>query len=160
MVHMTKEERWRVLHRYWLLKHCDGRPPARKDLDPLIEIPTLVANLVLLEPADGSYRYRLVGTEVVKRTGMEMTGKMIGLTITAPEMRDQWRLALDTVSEGQKARLFLSKMPEGVTARYVTLMLPLVSAAGVTEMILVGIFFDGYVPPGRLVPGLSPLDLE
>jgi len=50
-------------------------------------------------------------------------------------------------------------MPEGVTARYVTLMLPLVSH-GVTEMILAGIFFDGYVPPGRLVPGLSPLDLE
>ena len=24
----------------------------------------------------------------------------------------------------------------------------------------VGIFFDGYVPPGRRVPGLSPLDLE
>ena len=159
MVHMIKEEPWKALHRYWLLKQHDGRPPARKDLDPLIEIPSLVANLVLLEPVDGSYRYRLVGTEVVKRTGMEMTGKMIGLTITLPEMRDQWRLALDTVSETRKPQLFLSKMPEGVTARYVTLMLPLVSE-GITEMILVGIFFDGYVPPGRLVPGLSPLDLE
>ena len=157
---MNKEEPWKALHRYWLLRHRDGRPPARKDVDPLIEIPSLVANLVLLEPVDGSYRYRLVGTEVVKRTGMEMTGKMIGLTVTAPGMRDQWRLALDNVSETRKPQLFLSKMPEGVTARYVTLMLPLVSAAGVTEMILAGIFFDGYVPPGRVVPGLSPLDLE
>jgi len=157
---MTKEEPWKPLHRYWLLKHRDGRPPARKDLDPLIEIPSMVANLVLLDPVDGSYRYRLVGTEVVKRSGVEMTGKMVGLTITAPGMRDQWRMALDTVSESQKAQLFLSKMPEGVTARYVTLMLPLVSAAGITEMILAGIFFDGYVPPGRLVPGLSPLDLD
>ena len=157
---MTKEEPWKALHHYWLLKHHDGRPPSRKDLDPLIEIPSLVANLVLLEPVDGSYRYRLVGTEVVKRTGMEMTGKMIGLTITLPEMRDQWRLALDKVSKSRKPQLFLSKMPEGVTARYVTLMLPLISAASVTEMILAGIFFDGYVPPGRLVPGLSPLDLE
>jgi len=160
MVRMTKEEPWKPLHRYWLLKHRDGRPPARKDLDPLIEIPSMVANLVLLDPVDGSYRYRLVGTEVVKRSGVEMTGKMVGLTITAPGMRDQWRMALDTVSESQKAQLFLSKMPEGVTARYVTLMLPLVSAAGITEMILAGIFFDGYVPPGRLVPGLSPLDLD
>jgi hypothetical protein len=156
---MTKEEPWRTLHRYWLMKHRDGRPPARKDLDPLIEIPSLVANLVLLEPVDGSYRYRLVGTEVVKRTGMEMTGKMIGLTITLPEMREQWRLALDAVSQAQKPQLFLSKMPEGVTARYVTLMLPLISD-NITEMVLVGMFFDGYVPPGRLVPGLSPLDLE
>lgn len=159
MVRMTKEEPWKVLHRYWLLKHRDGRPPSRGDLDPLIDIPSLVANLVLLEPVDGSFRYRLVGTEVVKRSGMDMTGQMIGLTITLPEMRDQWRLALDAVSEGQKPQLFLSKMPEGVTARYVTLMLPLVSQ-GVTEMILAGIFFDGYVPPGRRVPGLSPLDLE
>jgi hypothetical protein len=157
---MAKDEPWKTLHRYWLLKHRNGQPPARKDLDPLIEISSLVANLVLLDPVDGSYRYRLVGTEVVKRSGMEMTGKMIGLTITAPGMRDQWRSALDAVSETRKPQLFLSKMPEGVTARYVTLMLPLVSAAGVTEMILAGIFFDGYVPPGRLVPGLSPLDLE
>jgi hypothetical protein len=64
------------------------------------------------------------------------------------------------VAQSQKPQLFLSKMPEGVTARYVTLMLPLVSPSGATEMILTGIFFDGYVPPGRKVPGLSPLDLE
>ena len=159
MVRMTNEEPWKALHHYWLLKHRDGQPPSRKDLDPLIEIPSLVANLVLLEPVDGSYRYRLVGTEVVKRTGLEMTGKMIGLTITLPEMRGEWRLALDTAAETQRPQLFLSKMPEGVTARYVTLMLPLVTD-GATEMIMVGIFYDGYVPPGRLVPGLSPLDFE
>ena len=157
---MTKEEPWKALHRYWLLKHKDGQPPARKDLDPLVEIPAMVANLMLLEPVDGSYRYRLVGTEVVKRIGTEMTGKMIGLPITAPEMKDHWREALDTVFESRKPQLFLSKMPEGVTARYLTLMLPLVSAAGMTEMVMVGVFFDGYVPPGRRVPGLSPLDLE
>jgi hypothetical protein len=155
-----KEEPWKALYRYWLLKHREGRPPSRNDLDPLIEIPSLVANLVLLDLVDGSFRYRLVGTEVVRRAGTDMTGKMIGLTITLPEMRDQWRTALDSVAHGQKPQLFLSKMPEGVTARYVTLMLPLVTPSGDTEMILAGIFFDGYVPPGRKVPGLSPLDLE
>ena len=155
-----KEEPWKALHRYWLLKHRDGRPPSRKDLDPLIEIPSLVANLVLLDPVDGNYRYRLVGTEVVKRAGIELTGQMIGLTITLPEMREQWRTALDGVAIGQKPQLFLSKMPQGITARYVTLMLPLIAPTGKTEMILAGIFFDGYVPPGHRVPGLSPLDLE
>jgi hypothetical protein len=154
------EEPWKALHRYWLLKHREGRPPSRKDLDPLIEIPSLVANVVLLTLQDGSYRYTLVGSEVVRRAGVDMTGRMIGLTITAPEMRDQWRAALDTVSREQKPQLFLSKMPEGVTARYVTIMLPLVAASGATEKILAGLFFHGYVPPGKLVPGLSPLDLE
>jgi hypothetical protein len=157
---MSKEEPWKALHRYWLLKHKDGRPPARKDLDPLIEIPSLVANIVLLDLVDGSYRYRLVGTEVAKRAGTDMTGQMVGLAITLPQMREQWRTALDSVAQNQKPQLFLSKMPEGVTARYVTLMVPLVAPSGATEMILAGIFFDGYVPPGRLVPGLSPLDLE
>src|ERR1700743_949353 len=28
-----KEEAWKALHRYWLTKHQDGRPPSRKDLD-------------------------------------------------------------------------------------------------------------------------------
>jgi hypothetical protein len=153
------EEPWKTLHRYWLLKHRDGRPPSRKDLDPLIEIPALVANLVLLDVEGDSYRYRLVGTEVVKRAGMDMTGRMIGLAITAPELRDQWHTALDAVAAEQKPQLFLSKMPEGVTARYVTIMLPLVAPSGATEMILIGLFFDGYVPPGKRVPGIAPLDL-
>ena len=154
------EEPWKTLHRYWLLKHRDGRPPSRRDLDPLIEIPALVSNLVLLDVEGDSYRYRLVGTEVVKRAGMDMTGRMIGLSITAPELRDQWRMALDAVAAEQKPQLFLSKMPEGVTARYVTIMLPLVASSGVTEMILIGLFFDGHVPPGKRVPGIAPLDLE
>ena len=154
------EEPWKTLHRYWLLKHRDGRPPSRRDLDPLIEIPALVSNLVLMDVEGDSYRYRLVGTEVVKRAGMDMTGRMIGLAITAPELRDQWRMALDAVAAEQKPQLFLSKMPEGVTARYVTIMLPLVASSGVTEMILIGLFFDGHVPPGKRVPGIAPLDLE
>jgi len=154
------EEPWKTLHRYWLVKHRSARPPSRKDLDPLIEIPALVSNLVLLDVEGDSYRYRLVGTEVVKRAGMDMTGRMIGLAITAPELRDQWRMALDAVAAEQKPQLFLSKMPEGVTARYVTIMLPLVASSGVTEMILIGLFFDGHVPPGKRVPGIAPLDLE
>jgi hypothetical protein len=154
------EEPWKTLHRYWLLKHRDGRPPSRRDLDPLIEIPALVSNLVLLDVEGDSYRYRLVGTEVVKRAGTDMTGRMIGLSVTAPELRDQWHMALDSVAAEQKPQLFLSKMPEGVTARYVTIMLPLVASSGITEKILIGLFFDGYVPPGKRVPGIAPLELE
>jgi hypothetical protein len=155
---MTSKEPWKELHAYWQSKHRDDRPPARGDLDPLIEITSLVPNLMLLDLEDGTYRYRLVGTEVAKRSGIDMTGQLIGLTITEPGMRDQWRAALDTVRDGQKPQLFLSLMPPGVTARYVTIMLPLVGRSGKTEMILAGVFFDGYLPPGKRVPGLSPLD--
>ncbi len=112
------KEPWKKLHRYWLSKHEDGRPPARRDLDPLVEITPLIPNLILLDLEDGDYRYRLVGTEVAKRSGLDMTGRLIGLTITEPGMRDQWRAGLDTVAQEQTPQLFLSLMPPGVTARF------------------------------------------
>ena len=153
-------EPWKALYRYWRSKHVGDKPLARRDLDPLIEITSLIANIVLLSVEDGNYRYSVVGSEVVERIGVNPTGQMIGLSITAPALRDQWRTGLDMAAREQKPQLFLSKMPPGVTARYVTLILPLVSCDGVTEKILVGIFFDGYAPEGTRVPGMSPLDLD
>jgi hypothetical protein len=157
---MTSKEPWKELHAYWLSKHRDDRPPARGDLDPLIEITSLVPNLMLLDLENGTYRYRLVGTEVAKRSGIDMTGQLIGLRITEPGMRDQWRAALDSVRDNQGSQLLLSLMPAGATTRIVTIMLPLVDRSGQTKMILTGVFFDGHLPPGKRVPGLARLDFE
>jgi hypothetical protein len=157
---MTNNKPWKALHKYWLQKHQNGLPPSRKDIDPLTEITSLVGNLALLEPVDGSFRYRLVGTEIVARVGMDMTGLMVGLTSTLPNMRDQWRTALESVARHQKPELYLSTMLEGTTARNIVLILPLVTPTRTTEMLLAGIFFDGYIEPGRAIEGLSRLDLE
>jgi hypothetical protein len=45
---MPEEERWKELYRWWLSKRVDGRPPSRRDVDPLPDLPRLVANLMLL----------------------------------------------------------------------------------------------------------------
>lgn len=58
-----------VLH--WNRLRGSSFAPPRKALDPL-EIPRLLAHITLIEPRDGDYFYRLVGThlaEVVEETG-------------------------------------------------------------------------------------------
>jgi len=75
---MMIEEPWNQLYRYWLGKHRDGRPPSIKDFDPVVEIPRLVSAVVLLKPVDDSYRYRLVGSEIVDRFGVGLTGRWSG----------------------------------------------------------------------------------
>src|SRR5689334_21377806 len=62
---------------YWDRKR-DGRcMPARRDLDPLLEIPRLLPWVmladVLRDPLD--FRYRLIGTGVVNRSRRDFSGR-------------------------------------------------------------------------------------
>lgn len=66
-------------HAYWLAK-SGGRGgqamPGRADLDPLIEIPRLVPNVILFDvqhqPLD--FRYRVIGTRVRANLTRDLTG--------------------------------------------------------------------------------------
>ena len=157
----VKLEPWRQLYRYWLSKHVGSRPPARSEIDPPIEIPTLVANLVLLAKADdGQYLYRLVGTAVEERAGMGLTGRRIGASSIPSTLMKDWLAGLDEVSTTQKPRLYVSRLPEGVIAKYVTLLLPLVHPDGRTDQILVGSFYDGFVAPGTRAEGMTPIEID
>src|SRR5271156_2056708 len=88
-------EPWRQLHRYWLSKHVDGRPPARADIDPITEIPRLVANLMIIDAVGADFVYRFVGTEVVTQTGEDMTGQRVGLSRKYGSIRSTWIGALE-----------------------------------------------------------------
>lgn len=61
---------------YWKSRRGKFRMPARSDLDPL-EIPSLLSHLYLVDvshdPLD--FRYRLLGTEIVKRSCADYTGR-------------------------------------------------------------------------------------
>jgi hypothetical protein len=39
-------ELWKELPVYWQANHVDGRPPSRQDIDPAVDLPHLVANLL------------------------------------------------------------------------------------------------------------------
>ena len=68
----------RRLLAYWLGKRGPRRAPARADIDPL-EIASLLPHVMLIdvEHAPLRFRYSLVGTEVVRNLGADMTGRYL-----------------------------------------------------------------------------------
>ena len=62
---------------YWTARKDAERVPARADFDPLIEVPTLVRNMMLKdvqrEPLD--FRYRLIGSVVRHHLHRDVTGQ-------------------------------------------------------------------------------------
>jgi hypothetical protein len=61
---------------YWSARRSGQFLPQRSDIDPLDMPRRLLPHLVLAESAgDGVIRFRLVGTELVQRTGRDATGK-------------------------------------------------------------------------------------
>jgi hypothetical protein len=64
-------------HDYWLGKKSDRPFPSRRDFDPLVEVPRLARNMMLLDvshdPLD--FRYRLIGTAVREHLGEDWTGR-------------------------------------------------------------------------------------
>lgn len=70
------EHTW--LYDYWRQRRPSGGLPGRKDIDP-VDFPHLLSRLAVIEvePQDDGvrYRYRLAGTEIVRRAGRDPTGK-------------------------------------------------------------------------------------
>jgi hypothetical protein len=73
------------LYRYWLAKRGSRTMPSRSSLDPM-DIPALLPYLGLVDKVVGQYRYRLMGTAVVKELGRDLTGAFVGSSFSkAPE---------------------------------------------------------------------------
>lgn len=154
------DERWRQLLHYWQSKHVDSRPPARGDIDPVTEIPRLVANLMLMDATDEGFVYRFVGTEVVEHTGQDMTGQIVGQSRKYAFVQPQWIEQLEFVKANRQPRLLTYRFPGQTSARQLVLLLPLHAVEGGVVKILGGSFFDGYYPPGLQADGISVLDIS
>ena len=150
------KEPWRQLYRYWQSKHIVGRPPARADIDPITEIPRLVANLMIIDSVEGDFVYRFVGTEVVTQTGEDMTGRSAGLSRKYASIRPIWMDALEVVRASRQPRLLVYRFSgRSIGARQAVLLLPLHAEAGAVFKILGGAFRDGDFPPGLAVEGVT-----
>jgi len=144
-----ENHRWEDLYGYWQGKHVDGRPPARRHIDPPTEIPQLAANLMLIDIAPGGYQYRLVGSLLRERLGAELTGKPVGSSGQSQSIRDQWVHVLDLVRGDGKPRMLVAPRPSGTTLTNMMLVLPLIDDRGKVEQILAGAFFsDQHFTPG------------
>jgi len=150
------KEPWRQLYAYWQSKHVDGRPPTRADIDPITEIPRLVANLMIIDSVGADFIYRFVGTEVVTQTGEDMTGRSAGLSRKYSPIRPTWMGALEAVKTSRQPRLIIYRFGgQSVSARQAVLLLPLHAEPGAVFKILGGAFQDGDFPPGLAIEGVT-----
>jgi hypothetical protein len=68
-----------ALYRYWNRRRGQRRMPDRRDIDPLELGPALLPHLGLMDIVEGArrVRYRLLGTAIVERFGLDPTGKFM-----------------------------------------------------------------------------------
>jgi len=68
----------RQLYIYWEQRRGERRFPARRDLDPL-DFRSALGHITLIDVLYDPlrFRFRLHGTDLVRRAGYDMTGKMI-----------------------------------------------------------------------------------
>jgi hypothetical protein len=153
------ERHWKQLYQYWQSKHVDGRVPSRGDIDPIIDIPHLAKNLILLDARD-KFTYRLVGSEVVERHGLNMTGRKSGSSGKEAKAISEWMAALEYVSNELKPRLLVSRIGNDEVARNVMIILPLVDRQGRIEMVLVGSFYNEHFKPGTHVADMVAQEVD
>ncbi len=143
-----------------MAKNVDGRPPSRKDIDPVVDIPQLAANLMILDIMPDGYAYRLVGSTVVDRLGRDMTGKPFGTSGFDGTAINQFRDALDLVVAEVKPHQLIARIDHHATALNNLLLLPLVLPGNQIEKILVGSFYNEHFTPGTRISGLSTKEIE
>jgi hypothetical protein len=72
---------------YWRGKAATRPMPSRADIDPA-EIPKLLADIMLVDvPADGRYRYRLIGTGNAQEHGINATGRALDEVLPGAEYK-------------------------------------------------------------------------
>ena len=158
---MDADKPWLELYRYWLDKHVDGKPPARRDLDPLVEIPSLVAWMMLIDVADGDFKYRLVGSQVASYLSFNATGTVVGGTAWAPEkVRSEWRRMIVTVRDTQRPQMAITMPAPGNQRRGFCLALPLVGGAGTTEQVMICIFSERHGYGSKELAGIDVFEFE
>ena len=128
------------LYDYWIARKRDRIAPMRADIDPG-ELRDLLPNLFLVETvgSPARYRYRLVGTEVVRQFGEEITGKFmdqVDLDHVAGRVQAEYDEAAAT-RQPIVSRWNYSK-DAGRHVEYERLILPLSSDGRAVDMFLCG----------------------
>ncbi len=152
-------EPWEELYLYWLAKHVDGRPPSRADIDPMIDLPHLASSLLMIDLRPEGNKYRLVGSEIVSRFGLDHTGKNVGTSGLDERRLDVWRQAVDAAAGGGKPHLLVSRYPGVGKIQTVALLLPLAPDADGMGKLLGAAFFDQPAPQADCYEGLAFTEL-
>lgn len=132
---------WRELYSYWRGRHADGRPPTRADIDPPIDIPKLLPNLIIFDRADGHFRVRLAGSEVVRRGGRDATGRTLdGDMVSYDGIVTLTQFLARAFATGEPLIYSVARGSDTAFGA-IGILLPLTGADGKPEMVLGGVFF-------------------
>jgi hypothetical protein len=132
----------RKLYDYWEEKRGERQFPARHDLDPL-EFRFALGNIVLVdvEHAPMRFRFRLVGTEVVKYEGVDPTGKYLD-ELHLAELRQMLDGAYrDAVAARVPVHNVRERFLDGRMRRFEVLDLPLSADGDTIDMLMIGVSF-------------------
>jgi len=135
-------ERLARLFDYWESKKAGRKLPARAALDP-VDFPYILPNLALADVLRDPlrFRFRVVGTEVVRRDGTDLTGKFTD-DHPLPEYRELLGRTYSAVVAGGEPAVFRrERLMDGKPRQYEVLYLPL-AADGVTiDMLMIALDF-------------------
>jgi len=137
---VIEDKRLLALYRYWDSKRGDQTLPARANIDPA-DIPSLLSIVILVDiSAAGEYRYRLVGTEIVRWLGRDITDQTFSEALPSGPYSDFiTSLVCDAASAGRPLYSEGAFIIEGRIDRQVRrLVLPLSADGSTVNMALCG----------------------
>lgn len=137
------ESRLRRLYEYWAAKKRGRRFPARVDIDPL-DFGYVLGHVMLLDVLRDPlrFRYRVHGTEMVRRAGYDLTGKFLDdLPITEYRQYVQER-CVGLVRDCEPLLVYFNRTLDGRTRHYEALWLPFSEDGENVSMLLCALIYD------------------
>lgn len=131
---------WRDLYSYWRSRQVDGHAPSRAEIDPPVDIPKLLPNLIIYDRLDGDFRVRLAGSEVVRRAGRDATGLKLQEMITFHGIATL-REFLGRVFESEAPLIYSVSRSDEDAFGAIGILLPLSGADRKVAMVLGGVFY-------------------
>ncbi len=135
-----KSGRLKRLFEYWQEKRAAGMLPGRGSLDPL-DFDYILGDVALIDVQrqPWRFRYRLVGTGIVARSGIDLTGKSPE-DHPWPEYRALLQETYRAIAQSGEAAVFeRQRLIDGKIRRFEVLYLPLASDGREVDMLLVAI---------------------
>jgi hypothetical protein len=127
----------------WQERRRGRHLPSRRDFDPL-DLKYILGKLLLIDVLRDPlrFRFRLIGTELTARTGVELTGQFLE-DHPDPEFRELLRRRYTQVVEERRpiASIQTRLVIDNKLRRYEALLLPLAVDGETVDMLMVGIVY-------------------
>lgn len=122
---------------YWRAKIKDGRLPSRMDIDPL-DLPYVLGNMILVdvERDPWRFRYRLAGSKVTSRLGIDPTGKYVDEHPDPTHRQNLQAVYTEVATTGLPKAYARDQVIDNRYRRYDVLVVPLSDETGEVGMIM------------------------